>query len=237
MHKAIAGGEVGANGEFYKGGQFVADDPKTVKGENRWFFESKEGCSVWYHGEIFWQKDEEWDEAAHKYVTKRITVGHYGQDVTPGDFRFYGYLLSLYLDNRSARLSKQEMMDLRFACYPQLRDARGMYVPSGMTTAECASITEADVPALIAKMEAAIDAHDIITTKEYEEAKDAARKASIVSKHIGTVGEKMEREVEMTDAIPFDSDFGGGTIYKFKDSYGNELVWMTSAGLKTGKDE
>ena len=32
MHKAIAGGEIGANGEFYKGGQFVADNPDTIKG-------------------------------------------------------------------------------------------------------------------------------------------------------------------------------------------------------------
>ena len=30
-HNAKAGGEVGANGEFYKGGQFVADNPETAK--------------------------------------------------------------------------------------------------------------------------------------------------------------------------------------------------------------
>ncbi len=69
------------------------------------------------------------------------------------------------------------------------------------------------------------------------EEREAARKAAIVSKHIGTVGEKMERDVEMTAAIPFESDFGGGTVYKFKDTEGNELVWMTSSALKTGKDE
>ena len=33
-HKAKAGGEIGANGEFYKGGQFVADNPNTAKGSN-----------------------------------------------------------------------------------------------------------------------------------------------------------------------------------------------------------
>jgi len=31
-HNAKAGGEWGANGEFYKGGQFVADNPNTTKG-------------------------------------------------------------------------------------------------------------------------------------------------------------------------------------------------------------
>ena len=31
-HNAKSGGEIGANGEFYKGGQFVADCPDTVKG-------------------------------------------------------------------------------------------------------------------------------------------------------------------------------------------------------------
>lgn len=31
-HKAKAGGEIGANGEYYKGGQFVADSPDRVKG-------------------------------------------------------------------------------------------------------------------------------------------------------------------------------------------------------------
>ena len=31
-HKAMRGGEIGANGEFYKGGQFVADNPETAKG-------------------------------------------------------------------------------------------------------------------------------------------------------------------------------------------------------------
>lgn len=231
MHKAVAGGEIGANGEFYKGGQFVADDPKTVKGENKWLFESKEGCSVWYHANFFWQKDEEWNEAAHKYETKRITVGHYSGDVKPEDLRFYGYLLSLYLDNISARLSKQEFVDLYFACYPQFRNTRGWFVPSGMTTAECATITEADVPAFEAKIDAAIAAHGIITTKQYCDEKEAARKAAIVSKHIGTPGEKMELDVEVTATIPFESDYGAGTVYKFVDGDGNELVWMTSANL------
>lgn len=32
-HNAKAGGEIGANGEFYKGGQFVADSADTVKGK------------------------------------------------------------------------------------------------------------------------------------------------------------------------------------------------------------
>lgn len=31
-HNAKRGGEWGANGEFYKGGQFVADNPNTAKG-------------------------------------------------------------------------------------------------------------------------------------------------------------------------------------------------------------
>lgn len=30
-HNAKAGGEIGANGEYYKGGQFVADNPNTSK--------------------------------------------------------------------------------------------------------------------------------------------------------------------------------------------------------------
>lgn len=30
-YKAKSGGEIGANGEFYKGGQFVADNPNTAK--------------------------------------------------------------------------------------------------------------------------------------------------------------------------------------------------------------
>lgn len=33
-HKAKTGGEIGANGEFYKGGQFVADSENTIKGSN-----------------------------------------------------------------------------------------------------------------------------------------------------------------------------------------------------------
>lgn len=31
-HKAKVGGEIGANGEYYKGGQYVADCPDRVKG-------------------------------------------------------------------------------------------------------------------------------------------------------------------------------------------------------------
>lgn len=31
-HNAKSGGEIGANGEYYKGGQFVADNPNTAKG-------------------------------------------------------------------------------------------------------------------------------------------------------------------------------------------------------------
>lgn len=34
-HHAKKGGEIGANGEFYKGGQFVADSEYTVKGKKK----------------------------------------------------------------------------------------------------------------------------------------------------------------------------------------------------------
>lgn len=34
-HHAKKGGEIGANGEFYKGGQFVADSEETIKGERK----------------------------------------------------------------------------------------------------------------------------------------------------------------------------------------------------------
>lgn len=34
-HHAKKGGEIGANGEFYKGGQFVADSEHTVKGKKK----------------------------------------------------------------------------------------------------------------------------------------------------------------------------------------------------------
>lgn len=237
-HNAKAGGEIGANGEFYKGGQFVADDPNTVKGENKWLFESKESCSVWYHANFFWVNDEVWNDAAHKYNTICITVGHYGEEVKPEDFRFYGYLLSLYLDNPAARLTKQEFVDLYYACYPEYRNTRGWFVPSGKTTADCTSLSEADVPALLAKMDAAIAAHGISTTKDYRVAKEASRRASIVSRHVGNIGDKMELNVELTAAIPFESDFGGGTVYKFTDSNGNELVWTTSTALwdKEGRE-
>ena len=66
---------------------------------------------------------------------------------------------------------------------------------------------------------------------------EAARRASIVSKHVGNVGDKMERDVKVEAEIPFESEYGGGRIYKFVDGEGNEFVWMTSAVLVMGKDE
>lgn len=256
-HKAMKGGEIGANGEFYKGGQFVADDPKTVKGENKWLIESSETFSIWYKYHTDWVEDSEWDNESHKYVTKGIylsgrrleciydmskpnwydhIIGHQMVETSQAERRFFGYMISLYLEDKFARMSKQDEINLRFALYPEKRDTN-FWVPSGKTLAECATITEADVPALIEKIDAKIAEHGIRVWEDVLEEREAARKAAIVSKHIGTVGEKMERDVEMTAAIPFESDFGGGTVYKFKDTDGNELVWMTSSALKTGKDE
>lgn len=235
-HKAMAGGEIGANGEFYKGGQFVADDPKTVKGEKKWFFESREDVSVWGHAHNYWTEFTEFGNDG-KVTAREFAVGNYGETVKPDEFRFYGYLLALYLDDRYVRLTKQEIVNLYFVCYPQYRNERGWFVPSGKTTAECATITEAEIPAFVEKIDAVILAHKIRTTEAVMLEREAARKAAIVSKHIGTEGEKMELDVEMTASIPFESEYGGGTVYKFKDAEGNELVWMTSAGLKTGKND
>lgn len=232
MHKAVAGGEIGANGEFYKGGQFVADTEGWVKGSSRWEGIKGEGISVYRILGSAIYKDEHWDETQGKYVIDGIYLDDRISDYDGECRRFYSYLLSLYKDSQYARISRQDIVDLEFAC--GLRYWWG--VPNGARLEDLTSLAEADIPAYMERVDAVISAHGITGAKQLLADREDARKAAIVSKHIGQVGDKMERDVELTDAIPFESDFGGGTIYKFKDAEGNELVWMTSSALKTGKD-
>lgn len=233
MHKAVAGGEIGANGEFYKGGQFVADTEGWVKGSSRWEGVKGDGISVYRILGSAIYKDEHWDEDLGRYVTDGIYLDDRNSDYDGECRRFYSYLLCLYKGSQYARISRQDIVDLEFAC--GLRYWWG--VPNGAKLEDLTSLTEADIPAYLERVDAVITAHGITGAKQLIAEREAARKAAIVSKHIGQVGDKMEREVEITAAIPFESDFGCGTVYKFKDTEGNELVWMTSSALKTGKDE
>lgn len=71
---------------------------------------------------------------------------------------------------------------------------------------------------------------------ERKAAEEAARKA--ISQHVGTVGERIELEVEYQRSARFDvkSFIGYGTstmyVHTFKDAAGNVLVWKTSSGLQ-----
>ncbi len=66
---------------------------------------------------------------------------------------------------------------------------------------------------------------------------DAARErvARPVSKHVGTVGERAERELILFKVVHVDTDYGTLHIHMFNDAEGNVLLWKTtSASLDEG---
>lgn len=71
--------------------------------------------------------------------------------------------------------------------------------------------------------------------KAEREAAEAARKA--ISQYVGKIGDKLEIKVTLERVVNYEAPkyagFGTETrsIYIFKDSDGNKLVWNTSAGL------
>ena len=247
MHNAKAGGEIGANGEFYKGGQFVADTEDWEKGSSLWEGAKGEGVGVFsITGNTYIFKEEHWDDAECRYVTDAVFFDDKMFDYTRERGlddecakMFFRYLVALYKENPSARISRQDLIDLQYAL-GLLNYTWGIPYEAkrkGKKVADLTSLTEAEIPAYIERINSRISEAGLEDRSVYEARKEYARLAAIVSHHIGTVGEKMEREVEVTATIPFTNDFGGGTIYKFKDGDGNDLVWMTSSALKTGKDE
>lgn len=234
MHNAKKGGEFGANGEFYKGGQFVADTEDWVKGSSAFDAACKETVSVWYECHHFWTVEGKWVNG--KFETEYAAVGNlvhgkaslsdWGEENTR---LFFGYMLTRYLADNALRLPREEYWN----CYAAAFGKDGLWLKNCKYRGKPVSVfVTLDADGLAAKrkeMEAA--AADVRWYDDIMAEREAARKAAIVSKHIGTVGDKMELDVEVTGAIPFESDFGGGTVFKFIDADRNELVWMTSSAF------
>jgi hypothetical protein len=49
------------------------------------------------------------------------------------------------------------------------------------------------------------------------------------SRPVGQLGETIDAEVHLYSMIDFDSMFGHTYIYRFRDSFGNELSWRTTS--------
>ena len=56
--------------------------------------------------------------------------------------------------------------------------------------------------------------------------------SSLTGEHIGVVGDKIDMEIELFRSFDFESMYGGGTCYIFKDCMDNELCWYTSSSKK-----
>ena len=240
MHNAKAGGEIGANGEFYKGGQFVADTEDWIKGNAAFDAARRETVSVWYECNNFWTVEGKWVDG--RKTLDFIAVGNLAEKKTQfGDeaeaYRlFFGYMLTLYVADNGVRLPREEFWN----CYAAAFGMDGIWLKNCKYRGKPVSMfVTLDADGLAAKRkDMEVAASDIRWYDDIMAEREAARKSAIVSKHIGSVGDKMELEVEVTATIPFESDFGGGTVFKFLDGDGNELVWMTSTALwnKEGRE-
>lgn len=262
MHKAIAGGEVGANGEFYKGGQFVADNADTIKGDGYRPRGPRKVCIAPYQwveadGKTFGIFGELERGQSIRYTTKWV-------DEEDGESKpvYSDFCLSLPIecyDIDSAIRSRATHGRLKLkvnydkeAWFKRWRNYHGTLLAKWLAGERFISIEDlANLAAVCAghgRMDigdfATIDVNDteacaalVAPAATVEDEVQMRRRLTSGKGYVGGVGEKMERDVEITGAIPYENDFGGGTIYKFVDGDGNELVWMTSAGLKTGQDE
>lgn len=74
-------------------------------------------------------------------------------------------------------------------------------------------------------------AEEETATAKIKEATENLNKETNPSNHVGLVGEKIEKEVELIRRGSFESDFGTTYVYSFKDSEGNVLVWKTKSYL------
>lgn len=62
-------------------------------------------------------------------------------------------------------------------------------------------------------------------------AKENRRAAAALSRHVGTVGEKLQTKVTLVRCIAIDSMYGTSHLHIFKDEAGNTLKWFCSGAL------
>lgn len=62
-----------------------------------------------------------------------------------------------------------------------------------------------------------------------ERIREEYTKQTSTSEYVGTIGEKVAKNLKYVDAHSFDTAFGTTHIYKFIDDENNELIWKTSS--------
>lgn len=227
MHNAKAGGEIGANGEFYKGGQFVADTEDWVKGSSMTDAERRDKVSVWYECNNFWTVETDY-AAIGNCVHPKSYFADWGLE---NSRLFFGYLLTLYLADKSVRISREE----KWNCYAAAFGMDGIWFKNCKYHGKPVSLfVTLDAEGLAAKrkqMEAAT-----ADVRWYEDVMADVYAAKSKSSYVGTDGEKISFEGTIEDKFSFEGQYGTVYVTKFRDADGNLLVWM-GAGCDATKGQ
>lgn len=256
-HNAKKGGEFGANGEWYKGGQFVADLEDTVKGgytpkgprkvcvaPYEWVEAPADTYGIWGEIKDMVSVDTKWNEENRKSTVVKVVLA------TPIEcFKIYdalrskatngilkpheGYEHERWYRNFIAYYGTLLMMwqnGERLINEVELANL-AKTCNTGRNAYGCNKRGWAEVATI--SDEEARAAFDGV----YAAAKDVRTRMddyydSLVAKagsgHVGTVGEKIAFTATVEGVHSFDGNYGTTFVVRFRDDKGNLLVWFAS---------
>ena len=253
MHNAKKGGEFGANGEWYKGGQFVADTEDWEKTHN---YKPRKVCVAPYQWEVAHAGENaifhELDRADAVRFSSRKNVDENGV-ATYENFDFVLAIPICFYDvNRALRGTAShgtlKLIDgyektegyIRFRKfygtllgmfikgerYVSDEFLANLAVASGMVLGD-----RRDALATLKADDAEAVAAILAPSASVEDEVQMRRRLAGGKGYVGKEGEKMKLALTLTDTITYEGLYGFGTIYKFADENGNVLAWKTTARL------
>lgn len=253
MHNAKKGGEFGANGEWYKGGQFVADCEDTIKGKY-----SPKGprkvCVAPYEWVVAeWDKFGIWGEIEHEVETIKRYVD--GRSVI--DNAFLSLPIECYDVNDAIRSRSGGTFKVRKGYQYEIwfkrhRAYYGTLLWKWLNGERLISEEELANLAYVCgtgrrcgfRGHSKCVVEDVRTIADSEVSAafaaacengakvmtDEEYRASLanVGGYVGNVGEKINFVGTVKDVFSFEGNYGLTFVVKFSDDNGNVLVWFAS---------
>lgn len=256
-HNAKKGGEFGANGEWYKGGQFVADLEDTVKGAGaargprkvcvapyEWVVADADTYGIWGEIKDNIEVETKWNEETRKSTVVKVVLR------TPVEcFKIYEALCSKATHGvlKPREGYERERWYRNFIAYYGTLLNKWLNGERLISEADLANLAKTcntgrlcyggnkrgiDVCATISAEEAKAAFEGV-----YEAAKGVRTTMddyydSLVAKagsgHVGTVGEKIEFGATVEGVRSFEGGYGTTFVVRFRDAGGNLIVWFAS---------
>lgn len=255
MHNAKKGGEFGANGEWYKGGQFVADKEDTVKGlympkgprkvciaPYEWVEADWDKYGIWGEIKDFVAVESKWNEETRKSevvcVNLSLPIECYDVNAAVRSTRTAGRLKTVdgyektgwFKRHRAyyGSLLARWIEGERFISESELANLAKACDTGRRCYRGCNKIGIADV-ATIADCDIGA-AYETAYAKSLTVKTTEEYRKSLFSEggYIGEIGEKVSFVGTVKFLKSFDGIYGTSFIVKFADGNGNAVVWFAS---------